>query len=183
MPSFEFLAEVFGWLGLAGCCLWSFARTRSGMTTVQLLLSGPGFLLHWALQGHWTAALSCGLMLGLAAASLALEGPPDSSKVRLARALFLLLLPAIALTAALTWEGTASAFAAIGTAMVCLARWQLRPKRLRALLLLSSIPWLGHNLLVWSLPGIGADLFCLSRAAMGWWEGRAAARGKAPLPA
>ena len=181
MASFEVLAEACGWLGLAGCCLWSFARTRSRMITVQLL-SGPGFLLHWALQGHWTAALSCALMLGLAAASLALEGPPGSGGVRLARALFLLLLPVIALTAALTWEGTVSGFAALGTAMVCLARWQLRPERFRTLLLLSSLPWLGHNLLVWSLPGIGADLFCLSRAAMGWWE-RRAARGTAPLPA
>ena len=27
MPILDLLAEACGWLGLAGCCLWTFART------------------------------------------------------------------------------------------------------------------------------------------------------------
>lgn len=157
-------AEAFGCLGLAGCCLWTFAATRARMIAVQLA-SGPCFALHWALQGHWTAALSSVLMLALAAVSLGLEGNPGNARVRAARVLFLCLLPAEAAMAALTWQGPASAFAAAGTAVVCAARWQVQADRFRALLLLSSVPWLGHNLLVGSAPSVAADLFCLGRAA------------------
>ena len=164
MADLPLAAEAFGCLGLAGCCLWTFVATRSRMIALQLL-SGICFALHWALQGHWTAALSCALMLALAVVSLGLEGGAGSGRVRAARVLFLCLMPAVAAMAALTWQGPASAFAAAGTAMVCLARWQVRVERFRALLLFSSVPWLGHNLLVGSVPGVAADLFCLWRAA------------------
>jgi hypothetical protein len=176
MADLHLAAEVFGCLGLVGCCVWTFAATRARMIALQLL-SGSCFALHWALQGHWTAALSCALMLALAVVSLALEGNAGGGRVRVARVLFLCLLPAVAAVAALTWQGPASAFAAVGTAVVCLARWQVRMERFRALLLLSSVPWLGHNLLVGSVPGVAADLFCLWRAAS---ERRGTARGASP---
>lgn len=89
-------------------------------------------------------------------------------------------MPVVATMAALTWQGPASAFAAAGTAMVCLARWQVRVERFRALLLFSSVPWLGHNLLVGSVPGVAADLFCLWRAAA---ERRGTSRGVSPAGA
>ena len=183
MADFTVAAEVFGCLGLAGCCLWTFAATRARMTVVQLA-SGLCFALHWALQGHWTAALSCALMLMLAVVSLGLEGHVNSARVRAARVLFLCLLPVVAAVAALTWQGPASAFAAVGTATICLGRWQVRAERFRALLLLSSVPWLGHNLLVGSAPGVAADLFCLARAAAERWRmPRAPAAAAAALSA
>lgn len=164
MPPLEILAQACGWYGLATSCLWSFARTRRGMIALQLL-SGPGFLLHWALQGHWTAAGSCGLMLTLALVSLALDGPATSRRVRFGRALFLVMLGPIALVAALSWAGLPSLFAALGTTLTCLGRWQTRPERFRLLLLAGSGPWLMHNLLVGSVPGVATDLFQLSRVA------------------
>lgn len=183
MADLHLAAEVFGCLGLAGCCAWTFAATRARMVAVQLL-SGSCFALHWALQGHHTAALSSVLMLALALVSLGLDGGARGGRARAARALFICLLPAVAAMAALTWQGPASAFAAAGTAVVCLARWQVRVERFRILLLLSSVPWLGHNLLVGSAPGVAADLFCLWRAAADRWRpSRTIAPSAAALPA
>jgi len=68
MADHPLVAEVFGCLGVAGCCLWTFAATRARMIALQLL-SGTCFALHWALLGHWTAALSSVLMLALAVVS------------------------------------------------------------------------------------------------------------------
>ena len=179
MADHPLVAEVFGCLGVAGCCLWTFAATRARMIALQLL-SGTCFALHWALLGHWIAALSSVLMLALAVVSLGLEGCAGSGRARAARVLFLCLMPVVATMAALTWQGPASALAAAGTAMVCLARWQVRVERFRALLLFSSVPWLGHNLLVGSVPGVAADLFCLWRAAA---ERRGTSRGVSPAGA
>ncbi len=164
-------AQACGWVGLAGCCLWTFARTRAGMIAVQLG-TGWGFLLHWALLGHWTAALSTGLTLALAAASAALEGPAGSRRVRAGRALFLALLPVIAGVTLMSWGGPESLFAGLGTAVACLARWQTDAGRFRGLLLASAAPWLVHNLAVGSLPAVAADLFCLGRAGLGVWQAR-----------
>jgi hypothetical protein len=131
------------------------------------------FLLHWLLQGQATAATMTALLLGIAALSLFLDGPPDSPRLRLVRRLyFAALLPVVLLTAA-TWTGAPSFFAAIGTAIGCYGRWQTDPGRHRAILLASSVPWLLHSALVGSVPGVCTDLFGLGRAAwLGWKQRR-----------
>src|ERR687886_885181 len=91
------------------------------MLAVQIS-SAPGFILHWALQGHWTAAGLTVLTMLLALISAALDGPPDSRGVRFARSLYLAaLLPVVALMA-WSWEGWHSLFAALGTAIACCGR-------------------------------------------------------------
>src|SRR3954451_4735015 len=84
--------------GLAGSLTWSFAPTRRAMLAIQIS-SAPGFILHWALQGHWTAAGLNVLTMLLTLISAALDGPPDSRGVRVARSLYLAaLLPVAAVT-------------------------------------------------------------------------------------
>jgi hypothetical protein len=166
------LPEGFGYAGSLFCCLWSFARTRRTMLMVQMAGSAC-FLLYWVLQGRATAATMTALLLGIAALSLFLDGPPDSPRLRLVRRLYIAaLLPVVVLTAA-TWAGAPSCFAAIGTAIGCYGRWQTDLGRHRAILLASSVPWLLHSALVGSVPGLCTDLFGLGRAAwLGWTQRR-----------
>jgi hypothetical protein len=170
----DVLVGLCGAWGLAGSLTWSFARTRRTMLAVQIS-SAPGFILHWALQGHWTAAGLTVLTMLLALISAALDGPPDSRGVRVARSLYLVaLLPVAALTA-WSWEGWHSLFAALGTAIACCGRWQTDKTRFRALILACSVPWFAHNLAVGSLPAMASDLFLMGRGA---WL---AARGRVPV--
>lgn len=166
-----FLADGLGFAGSLAACSWSFARSRRRMLAVQMAGSCC-FLAHWALQGRATAAAMTGLLLGMAVLSLFLEGPADSPRVRRVRRFYLAALLPIIGFAALTWSGLPSLFAAIGTAMGCYGRWQTDPARHRAVLLASSVPWLAHNLLVGSVPGMCTDLFGLGRAAWLAWGAR-----------
>src|SRR5690349_18046680 len=160
----DVLVGLCGAWGLAGSLTWSFARTRRAMLAVQVS-TAPGFILHWALQRHWTAAGMIVLTMLLALISAALDGPPESRGVRLARALYLLaLLPVAALTA-WSWAGWHSLFAALGTTVACLGRCQTDKRRFRALVLACSVPWFAHNLAVGSLPAMASDLFLMGRGA------------------
>jgi hypothetical protein len=145
------------------------------MLAIQIS-SAPGFFLHWALQGHWTAAGLNVLTMLLTIISAALDGPPDSRGVQVARSLYLVaLLPVAALTA-WSWEGWHSLFAALGTTIACCGRWQTDKARFRALILANSMPWFAHNLAVGSGPAMASDLFLMGRGA---WL---ALRGRVPVP-
>jgi hypothetical protein len=134
------------------------------MLAIQIS-TAPGFILHWALQEHWTAASLTVLTMLLTLISAALDGPPNSNGVRVARLLYLVaLLPVAALTA-WSWEGWHSLFAALGTTVACCGRWQTDKARFRALILACSVPWFAHNLSVGSVPAMVSDLFLMGRGA------------------
>ena len=172
----DVLVGLCGAWGLAGSLTWSFARTRRAMLAVQIS-TAPGFLLHWALQGHWTAAGMTVLTMLLTLISAALDGPPDSRGIRLARSLYLVALLPVVLLAACSWEGWHSLFAALGMAIACFGRWQTDKTRFRALILASSVPWFAHNLAVGSAPAMMSDVFLMSRGAWLALRHRAPAAG------
>ena len=161
----DVLVGLCGAWGLAGSLTWSFARTRRAMLAVQIS-TAPGFLLHWALQGHWTAAGMTVLTMLLTLISAALDGPPDSRGLRLARSLYLVALLPVVLLAACSWEGWHSLFAALGTAIACFGRWQTDKTRFRALIQLGALVrpqprrWLGAGDDVRSLPDEPGCLAC-----------------------
>jgi hypothetical protein len=160
----DMLVGLCGAWGLAGSLTWSFARTRRAMLAVQIS-TAPGFILHWALQGHWTAAGMTVLTMLLTLISAALDGPPDGRGVRIARSLYLAALLPVTVLAAWSWEGWHSLFAALGTAIACYGRWQTDKARFRALILACSVPWFAHNLAVGSVPAMASDLFLMGRGA------------------
>jgi len=108
--------------------------------------------------------------------SVALDGPPNSRSIRLARCLYLVALLPVVLLAAWSWEGWHSFFAALGTAIACFGRWQTDKARFRTLILACSVPWFVHNLAVGSAPAMMSDLFLMGRGA---WL---ALRHRAPAP-
>jgi Bacterial inner membrane protein len=113
------------------------------------------------------------LTMLLALISAALDGPPDSRGVRLARALYLVALLPVAVLAAWSWAGWHSLFAALGTTVACCGRWQTDKRRFRALILACSVPWFAHNLAVGSVPAMVSDLFLMGRGAWLAWRDRA----------
>jgi hypothetical protein len=149
------------------------------MLAVQIS-AAPGFILHWALQGHWTAAGMIVLTMLLTLISAALDGPPDSRGVCIARSLYLAALLPVAMLAAWSWEGWHSLFAALGTAIACCGRWQTDKTRFRALILACSVPWFAHNLIVGSVPAMVSDLFLMGR---GLWLALRRRGSVAPLAA
>jgi hypothetical protein len=165
------LAQAFGFAGVACCCLWSFLPTRRLMICGQMG-SAVCFAAHWALMGKFTAFALTLLLLGIAVLSLFMEGPAGSRRVRLVRVAYIGALVPVALATVLTWSGPESLFAAIGTGMGCYGRWLTDAARHRNVLLASSVPWMAHNLLVGSIPGLVADVFCLGRAAWIRWGHR-----------
>src|SRR3954470_5931097 len=160
----DVLVGLCGAWGLTGSLTWSFARTRRAMLTIHIS-SAPGFILHWALQEHWTAAGLVVLTMLLTLISAALDGPPESRGVRIARSLYLVALFPVAALTAWSWEGWHSLFAALGTAVACCGRWQTDKARFRALILACSVPWFAHNLAVGSVPAMASDLFLMGRGA------------------
>lgn len=168
-------AYACGAWGLAGSFLWTFAGTRRRMLLVQLS-TGPGYLLHWALLGHGTAAFMTALSMLLALAATLLDGEKGSGRVRAARTVYLLAAAAVVLLTARTWEGIPSLFAGLGTLLACIGRWQTDGARFRAFLLASSVPWFLHNLAAGSPPALASDLFCLGRGVHIAWQSRARRR-------
>lgn len=163
------LATACGLWGLAGSLTWSYARTRRAMLAV-LVCTQPGYILHWALKGDWTAAGLSVLSLLLTLLSTGLSGPVGSLRVTWTRRAFVLALVPVAVIAAATWNGLPSLFAAVGMALGCYARWQTESVRFRRLMLATSLPWLAHDLLAQSAAAVCADLFGITRGA--WVEAR-----------
>lgn len=158
----DFLIGLCGLWGLAGSLTWSFAQTRRTMLIIQMATS-PGFLLHWILQDHWTAAGLNALTSVLTLTSAALDGPPHSRSVRVARCLYAVALLPVAVLTVWSWAGWHSLFAALGTTIACCGRWQTDKNRFRTLILACSIPWFAHNVAVGSVPAMASDLFLMGR--------------------
>jgi hypothetical protein len=150
-------------LGLAGVLLnilWPLRRGRRAMLVLQAL-SGLCFASHYVMIGAFTGSLMNGMAALQALAAIPLGTRPGF------RAVYLLTLPAIALGLALTWTGWASAWAALGMAGISLGRYQTRVLSFR-LVLLAAVPcWIGHNLLVGSLPGLLSDTLVTVSSAVG----------------
>ena len=140
-------------LGLAGVLLnilWPLRRGRRVMLLLQAA-SGLCFFSHYAMIGARTGSLMNGMAALQALAAIPLGTRPGF------RTVYLLTLPAIAAGLALTWMGWPSVFAALGMAGISVGRYQTRVRPFR-IILLAAIPfWVGHNLLVGSLPGLLSD--------------------------
>jgi hypothetical protein len=159
-------------LGLAGVLLnilWPLRRGRRVMLLLQGA-SGLCFLSHYALIGALTGSTMNGLAALQALAAIPLGTRPGF------RTVYLLTLPAIAIGLALTWMGWPSAFAALGMAGISLGRYQTKVLPFRLILLLTIPFWVGHNLLVGSLPGLLSDTLVSVSSVVGlrrhWKESR-----------
>ena len=139
--------------------VWPLFRGRTGMLLGQAGVS-VFFGAHYLMTGAVTGAYMNGLALLQALLAIPLG---DRIGFRVA---YLATLPVIAAAVWLTWGGLPSAFAAAGFALISLGRYQLSTIRFRILLLAAVPPWVAHNVLVGSIPGLIADGCALVTGAL-----------------
>ncbi|WP_431859184.1 YgjV family protein [Azospirillum sp.] len=141
-------------IGLAGAAFgmaWPLFRSRFGMLMGQLAVN-LCFALHYLLLDAWT-----GCVMNLFAAAQVVAAVPLGTRPRF-RLVYLAVLPFIAAGVALTWNGVASAFAALAFGCVSLARYQIQVRPFRVAMAVAFPCWLTHNLLVFSVPGVVSDV-------------------------
>ena len=153
------IADVFGYAGTVLNVVWPLFRRRTAMLAGHVGVNGV-FATHYALLGASTGAWMN--VLGLIQALLAI---PLGTRPGF-RLAYLVTLPCIATTLALSWAGWPSLCAALGMTLVSLGRYQTRPQAFRILLLLAVVPWIAHNLLVTSIPGLVSDAAALTSGAL-----------------
>ena len=145
------LTQIFGIIGLILAVIWPIFQKRQ---TILLIQSGIGvaFLIHFWLLGAATGAL-----MNLLSGVQALAAIPLGDRPYF-RWIYLLTLPAIGAALVSSWQGPSSLCAAIAMAIVSVGRYQLSAPRLRAVILLSAPLWVGHSMLVGSVPALAADV-------------------------
>jgi Bacterial inner membrane protein len=135
------------------------AFRRRALLLVTYLGNNLGFAMHYALLGEWTAAT---MNMGLGVQTVAALGLERRPGLRWA---YYALIPVLLGATAMTWHGWSSLLAATATAFSTLGRVQRRETTLRLLMLASALFWATHDVVVGSLPGLVADVFCTATGA------------------
>ena len=151
---------------------WPLFATRSSMLTVQLGI-GVSFSIHYALLSAETAA--AGNAVGAMQILLALL---SSGTTRL-RWISYIPIPLMLVLGALTWNGPGSLFATVGTVVLALGRAQLDAGRLRKFVMVGTVFWLVHDLLVWS-PIAVIDVISLTVGGLALFRA-SAGTGRSPI--
>lgn len=152
------LASAFGFLGVAANLIWPLMRKRATLLAWQVVACAL-MLLHFELLAAHTGAL----VMAAAGIQAALAIPLErSSRFRLIYLGSLALTPVVCY---LSWQGPQSAFSSAALAIVSIANFQLDPLRQRALLITAIFAWVGHNVMVGSVPGLVSNALALGVSA------------------
>lgn len=148
------LTALTGLAGMVFGVSWPLFRNRTVILSMQTLGSTL-FAFHWLLKGDGTATVLTVMSVIQSLAAIPLGSRPGF------RYVYLGTLPVIAVLLASTWSGTPSVFAALGTAVVSLGRYQLDTLLFRVILMAAGPFWFSHNVLVESYPAMAADIVSL----------------------
>ena len=148
-------AAAVGLVAMMCFAAWPLFSTRTAML-VAYIGNNLGFVLHYALLGHWTAVAMNGLMAVQTVAAIVLVRRPEL------RPAYFALMPVLAAVSFATWQGLSSLLAAAATALSTIGRMQINETALRLFLLASTPFWTAHDLVVGSLPGLVADLLSMT---------------------
>ncbi|NRB40010.1 MAG: YgjV family protein [Pseudomonadales bacterium] len=141
------VASIFGFLGVLANAIWPLIKKRKWLLFGQVVacaLMFTHFLLLGALTGA-TVMFVAGLQASLA---IPLE---DNSKFKNIYLFSFLFTPLVCFY---TWHGYASVFSSLALAIFCLGNLQTDMKKLRTILLFCIFAWVGHNIIVSSIPGL-----------------------------
>ena len=147
-----------GLIGMVCLASWPIFRARWAMLTTYIG-NNLAFVVHYALLGHWTAVAMNGLMGVQTVIAIMLVRHP---KLRLA---YYALMPGLAAVSLMTWQGLPSFLSAAATTLSTVGRMQTNETALRVILLTSTPFWMGHDLIVGSLPGLIADVLSMVTGA------------------
>ncbi|ODT84951.1 YgjV family protein [Phenylobacterium sp. SCN 70-31] len=153
------LATGLGAIGLGSVLIWPFLSSYRKVIAVQSL-GAAAFAIYFALLDAPTASAVCVISIGqlLAAAWIRERG--------LVVGFYAATLVLLAMVAAATWHGAASALALAGSLAGSLARLQQSTVRMKAMFLIGAPFSLAHNLLVGASYGLGVDAVSIVGNAM-----------------
>lgn len=154
------LATAFGIFGVIANILWPLIKHRKYLLLGQVVACIFMFA-HFYLLGAYTGAAvmaTAGIQASLA---MPLESHPKFKSVYLGS---LLLTP---LVFWLTWHGLPSIFSSLALIFFCIGNLQINTKRLRIFLLCCLLCWVGHNLLILSLPALASNCLALCTSIYG----------------
>ena len=146
------------WVGVLCVFLaasWPLYKTRRGMLWAQAAVH-VSFCIHFYLLGALSGSLMNLLALVQVLAAIPLDKSPNFKK------LYIAILPVIAIAAGMTWQGVSSLFAAIGFAMLSLARYQSDTFSMRLWMVATILCMAVHDYLVLSIPALTADVLSLT---------------------
>ena len=147
-----------GLIGMVCLASWPLFRARWAMLTIYIG-NNLAFVAHYALLGHWTAVAMNGLMGVQTVVAIMLVRQPKL------RSAYYALVPALAAASLMTWQGLPSFLSAAATTLSTVGRIQTNETALRVILLASTPFWMGHDLIVGSLPGLIADVLSMATGA------------------
>lgn len=159
--SHSFLANAFGFSGVAANLVWPLMRNRAALLVWQVVACVL-MLVHFELLAAHTGALIMFVAGVQAALAVPLGRSPRFKTIYLGS---LALTPVVC---CLSWQGPQSVFSSLALAIVCIANFQLNQLRQRALLITAIFAWAAHNAMVGSVPGLTSNAlaFCVSAAML-----------------
>ncbi|MBK1853266.1 YgjV family protein [Marinobacter sp. 1-4A] len=138
---------VFGYAGLLANVIWIMMRRRSYLLLGQTVACG-----FMAAHFHFMGSVTGSLIMLVAGVQAMLAVPLGLyPKFKLVYLVSGGLSPLICYA---TWQGGSSLFSALVLLLVCVANYQLNEVRQRGLLILALLAWIGHNIIVGSLPAL-----------------------------
>lgn len=154
------LATAFGIFGVIANILWPLIKHRKYLLLGQVTACTFMFA-HFYLLGAYTGAAVMATAGVQAALAMPLASHPKFKSVYLGS---LVLTP---LVSWLTWHGLPSIFSSLALIFFCIGNLQIETKRLRILLLCCLLCWVGHNLLILSLPALASNFLALCTSIYG----------------
>ncbi len=155
IENMEIYANVFGVLGIAANIFWISLKTRKNILAGQVLACFF-IVLHYYCLGALTGAAVMAIVGVQALLAIPLEKYP---KFRAVYGVSLVLTPVVCFY---TWQGPQSIFSSLALGLMCFANFHVNLIRLRAIIIMSIIFWVAHNLMVPSYPGLISNAISLS---------------------
>jgi len=148
-------STILGTLGLVTNATWPLFKIRRHILIGQIFAC-IFMMLHFVLLGAETGAVIM-LVAGLQATlAIPLE---KNNKFKDIYIFSMLLVPLISWY---TWHGLASVFSSAALLLFCFGNLQSKLVNMRVLLLLCIVAWVGHNILMGSIPGLLSNFLAMS---------------------
>lgn len=134
---------------------------------LSILIAGGFWVVHFSLLGAYTgAALNLAGMIVVTAFFVS-----DKKKTR-PRWLVGACVALMVVAGVLTWKDLTSLLPLVGMIAATFAVAQINEQRIRALSIMTSVSWLGYNIIVHSYVGVGKEIIAIVSILIALWRYR-----------
>lgn len=149
------ISTLFGFFGLITNTIWPLCKKRKHILLGQIIAC-TFMMLHFILLNADTGAAIMFVAGIQASLAIPLE---NNTKFKNIYILSMLLTPVIIWY---TWHGLPSLFSAAALLLFCYGNLQVNIIKMRVFLILCILAWVGHNILISSIPGLISNILAIS---------------------